>query len=165
MKRRDLLRDLEKHGCEFLREGGNHTTASISANSGEHTRLACWFRRLAETIFFCRDSLSQRSRSFPVSETRNQKSEIGNRTSDIRHNLRVLEQKVNASDPPSPRLRRAKQTERSGQVRPATVHHPLLRITHHVQRPVQEQGRPVPNERPTQRSGQADRLSQLERTN
>jgi len=25
-------------------------------------------------------------------------------------NLRVLEQKVNASDPPSPRLRRAKQT-------------------------------------------------------
>ena len=37
----------------------------------------------------------------------------------IRNNLRVLEQKVNASDPPSPRLRRAKQTERSGQVRPA----------------------------------------------
>ncbi len=32
----------------------------------------------------------------------------------IRNNLRVLEQKVNASDPPSPRLRRAKQTERSG---------------------------------------------------
>ncbi len=28
----------------------------------------------------------------------------------IRNNLRVLEQKVNASDPPSPRLRRAKQT-------------------------------------------------------
>ena len=25
MKRRDLLRHLEKHGCEFLREGGNHT--------------------------------------------------------------------------------------------------------------------------------------------
>src|SRR5437868_14478261 len=37
-------------------------------------------------------------------------------------NLRVLEQKVNASDPPSPRLRRAKQTKRSGQVRSATVH-------------------------------------------
>jgi len=46
-------------------------------------------------------------------------------------NLRVLEQRVNASDPPSPtslrvklrrveRLRRAKQTERSRQVRPAT---------------------------------------------
>jgi hypothetical protein len=32
----------------------------------------------------------------------------------IQNNLRVLEQKVNASDPPSPRLRRAKQTERSG---------------------------------------------------
>lgn len=25
MKRRDLLRHLERHGCEFLREGGNHT--------------------------------------------------------------------------------------------------------------------------------------------
>jgi len=25
MKRRDLLRHLEKHGCELLREGGNHT--------------------------------------------------------------------------------------------------------------------------------------------
>jgi predicted RNA binding protein YcfA (HicA-like mRNA interferase family) len=25
MKRRDLLRHLESHGCEFLREGGNHT--------------------------------------------------------------------------------------------------------------------------------------------
>ena len=25
MKRRDLLRHLEHHGCEFLREGGNHT--------------------------------------------------------------------------------------------------------------------------------------------
>ena len=32
----------------------------------------------------------------------------------IQNNLRVLEQKVNASDPPSPRLRRGKQTERSG---------------------------------------------------
>ena len=25
MKRRDLIRHLEKHGCEFLREGQNHT--------------------------------------------------------------------------------------------------------------------------------------------
>jgi mRNA interferase HicA len=25
MKRRDLIRHLENHGCEFLREGGNHT--------------------------------------------------------------------------------------------------------------------------------------------
>jgi predicted RNA binding protein YcfA (HicA-like mRNA interferase family) len=25
MKRKDLLKHLEKHGCEFLREGGNHT--------------------------------------------------------------------------------------------------------------------------------------------
>src|SRR5262249_37276990 len=46
------------------------------------------------------------------------------------------------------------QTNRSGQVRVATVHHALLRIAHHVQHPVQKQGRPVPN----QRSGQTDRL-------
>jgi mRNA interferase HicA len=25
VKRRDLLRHLEAHGCEFLREGGKHT--------------------------------------------------------------------------------------------------------------------------------------------
>lgn len=25
MKRLDLIRHLEKHGCEFLREGGSHT--------------------------------------------------------------------------------------------------------------------------------------------
>lgn len=25
MKRRDLIRHLESHGCELLREGGNHT--------------------------------------------------------------------------------------------------------------------------------------------
>jgi len=25
MKRRKLIRHLENHGCEFLREGGNHT--------------------------------------------------------------------------------------------------------------------------------------------
>ncbi|MGL5944484.1 MAG: type II toxin-antitoxin system HicA family toxin [Waterburya sp.] len=25
MKRKDLIRHLETHGCEFLREGGNHT--------------------------------------------------------------------------------------------------------------------------------------------
>ncbi len=25
MRRRDLIRHLEKHGCEFLREGANHT--------------------------------------------------------------------------------------------------------------------------------------------
>ena len=83
----------------------------------------------------------------------------------IRNNLRVLEQKVNASDPPSPRLGRAKQTERCGQVRPATVYHALLRITEHVQHPVQKQGRPVPNRRPGQRRGQAACLNELERTN
>ena len=25
MKRKELIRHIEKHGCEFLREGGNHT--------------------------------------------------------------------------------------------------------------------------------------------
>jgi predicted RNA binding protein YcfA (HicA-like mRNA interferase family) len=25
VKRRDLVRHLERHGCTFLREGGNHT--------------------------------------------------------------------------------------------------------------------------------------------
>lgn len=25
MKRKDLIRHLESHGCELLREGGNHT--------------------------------------------------------------------------------------------------------------------------------------------
>jgi predicted RNA binding protein YcfA (HicA-like mRNA interferase family) len=25
MKRKDLIRHLEAHGCEFLREGGNHS--------------------------------------------------------------------------------------------------------------------------------------------
>ena len=83
----------------------------------------------------------------------------------IRNNLRVLEQKINASDPPSPKLRRATQTERSGQVRPATVYHALLRIAHHVQHPVQKQGRPVPKRRLRQRSGRAECLNELERRN
>jgi hypothetical protein len=61
-------------------------------------------------------------------------------------NLRVLEQKVNAI---------------SNQQSEIFVYHPLLRIAHHVQHPVQKQGRPVPN----RRSGQADRLNELERTN
>lgn len=37
MKRGDLIRHLERHGCEFLREGGNHTIyvnrAAKSSNS------------------------------------------------------------------------------------------------------------------------------------
>jgi mRNA interferase HicA len=32
MKRLDLIRHLERHGCKFLREGGNHT---IYVNSGQ----------------------------------------------------------------------------------------------------------------------------------
>jgi hypothetical protein len=81
----------------------------------------------------------------------------------IRNNLRVLEQKVNASDPPSPRLRRAKQTERCRQVRPATIYHALLRIARHVQHPVQKQGRAVPHRRLGQHSGKAECLNELER--
>jgi hypothetical protein len=57
---------------------------------------------------------------------------------------RVLEQNVNTSD----KLSEADKFDA------ATVYHALLRIAHHVQHPVQEQGRPVPN----QRSGQAERL-------
>jgi hypothetical protein len=49
--------------------------------------------------------------------------------------------------------------------RPATVHHALLRLTHHVQHPVQKQGRPVPHRRPGQHSGKAEYLNELERTN
>jgi hypothetical protein len=32
----------------------------ITRISGEHTRLACWFRRLAETIFFNRTKRTER---------------------------------------------------------------------------------------------------------
>ncbi|MCA9271074.1 MAG: type II toxin-antitoxin system HicA family toxin [Planctomycetales bacterium] len=33
MKRRDLIRHLTKHGCELLREGGNHSWWVIVANN------------------------------------------------------------------------------------------------------------------------------------
>jgi mRNA interferase HicA len=32
MKRRDLIRHLERHGCRFLREGSNHTVYVNPAN-------------------------------------------------------------------------------------------------------------------------------------
>jgi predicted RNA binding protein YcfA (HicA-like mRNA interferase family) len=32
VKRADLIRHLEKHGCVFVREGGNHTIYKNSAN-------------------------------------------------------------------------------------------------------------------------------------
>lgn len=35
MKRRDLIRHLEAHGCELLREGGRHT---LYANRAEQER-------------------------------------------------------------------------------------------------------------------------------
>lgn len=44
MKRRDLLRHLEKHGCQFLREGGSHTvyvnrTASKATTIPRHNGI------------------------------------------------------------------------------------------------------------------------------
>ena len=53
----------------------------------------------------------------------------------IRNNLRVLEQKVNASD----KLSEADKFDLQQYIT-------LLRIAHHVQHPVQKQGRPVPNQ-------------------
>ncbi len=64
-------------------------------------------------------------------------------------NLRVLEQKVNAI---------------SNQQSEIFVYHTLLRIADHVQHPVQKQGRPVPNRRLGQRSGQAECPDEWERT-
>ena len=37
MKRRDLIRHLEQYGCEFLREGGNH---SVWLNPENHYQAA-----------------------------------------------------------------------------------------------------------------------------
>jgi mRNA interferase HicA len=37
MKRRDLLRRLEHHGCALLREGGNHTVYVNRARSKSST--------------------------------------------------------------------------------------------------------------------------------
>jgi len=55
MKRRDLIRHLERHGCEFLREGGNHTVyvnrrARKSSTMPRHREV---FDFLARKI--CRD--------------------------------------------------------------------------------------------------------------
>jgi len=47
MKRRELIRHLERHGCEFLREGGNHT---IYVNRAKRKVSAVPRRR--ETIEF-----------------------------------------------------------------------------------------------------------------
>jgi len=55
MKRRDLLRHLERNGCEFLREGGSHTiyvnrAAKKSSSIPRHREV---FEFLARKI--CRD--------------------------------------------------------------------------------------------------------------
>ena len=47
MKRQELIRHLERHGCEFLREGGNHT---IYVNRAKRKVSAVPRRR--ETIEF-----------------------------------------------------------------------------------------------------------------
>ncbi|MGC1679186.1 MAG: type II toxin-antitoxin system HicA family toxin [Candidatus Binataceae bacterium] len=39
MKRRDLLRHLERHGCFLLREGGNHTVFVNRARGKSSTIL------------------------------------------------------------------------------------------------------------------------------
>ena len=55
MKRRDLIRHLENQGCEFLREGGNHTiyvnrTAQVVSAVPRHREIN---EHLARKI--CRD--------------------------------------------------------------------------------------------------------------
>jgi predicted RNA binding protein YcfA (HicA-like mRNA interferase family) len=38
MKRRDLIRHLEEHGCEFFREGGKHTVY-VNRSAGKSTTI------------------------------------------------------------------------------------------------------------------------------
>lgn len=50
MKRIDLIRHLEKHGCEFLREGGSHTVyvnrkAKKSASVPRHREINDYLAR------------------------------------------------------------------------------------------------------------------------
>jgi mRNA interferase HicA len=45
MKRRDLIRHLENNGCEFLREGGNHT---IYVNRRSQKSKAAEFAKAGE---------------------------------------------------------------------------------------------------------------------
>jgi len=55
MKRRDLIRHLETHGCVFLREGGSHTVY-VNRLSGKvstiprHREIKCFLARKS-----CRD--------------------------------------------------------------------------------------------------------------
>ena len=55
MKRKDLLKHLEKNGCEFLREGGNHTIYinRVKKKSSSIPRHNDIFDYLAHKI--CRD--------------------------------------------------------------------------------------------------------------
>jgi mRNA interferase HicA len=50
MKRRELIRHLEKNGCEFFREGGNHTIyvnrwAGKTSSIPRHNEIADFLAR------------------------------------------------------------------------------------------------------------------------
>jgi hypothetical protein len=58
MKRRDLIRPLTAHGCEILREGGNHTVY-VNRADNEHPlyhvierSTNSWLERFAGTCWF-----------------------------------------------------------------------------------------------------------------
>ena len=53
MKRRDFIRHLERHGCEFLREGGNHTVYVKKKQYQRQLRINAVrgaFAKLAKTV-------------------------------------------------------------------------------------------------------------------
>jgi len=65
VKRADLIRHLERHGCEFLREGGNHTVyvnraARKSSSVPRHLEINEF---LARKICRTRSSFASRSKS------------------------------------------------------------------------------------------------------
>lgn len=55
MKRRDLIRHLEAHRCEFLREGGNHTVYINRA--ARKVATVPWHREINDFLArkICRD--------------------------------------------------------------------------------------------------------------
>jgi len=60
MKRRDLVQHLERNGCRFLREGGNHSVYANPANNQTSTVP----RHREVNDFLARKKLP-RSRDFP----------------------------------------------------------------------------------------------------
>jgi len=49
MKRKGLIRHLERHGCEFLREGANHTVYINRIKTRERSRLSQGMTRSSKT--------------------------------------------------------------------------------------------------------------------